>query len=97
MSPQDQILQERIELDNLELHVIKSEVNKGKHEAVLEAAIDAKQLVEEDSSPGLNAHDAIKSFGPTHTWAKINSVCYNTSIEQAATGCMKFIISGKVF
>jgi len=94
---EDQILQERIELDNLELHVLKSEVNKGKHEAVLEAAIDAKQLVEEDSSPGLNAHDAIKSFGPTHTWAKINSVCYNTSIEQAATGCMKFIISAQLF
>ena len=77
--------------------MLKAEINKGKHEAVLEAAIDAKQLVEEDSSPGLNAHDAIKNFGSSNGWAKINSVCYNTSIEQASTGCMNFLVAGMDF
>ena len=79
----------------MDQHLIKTEVSKGKHQAVLEAAIDAKQIVEEDSSPGLNAADAIKDFGAPYGWAKINSICYNTSMEQAATGCMQFQIASE--
>ena len=82
-------------MENLEQLSTNAEIEKGKHKAVLEAAIDAKQIVEEDSTPGLNAHDAIKNFGPAIEWAKVNSVCYNTSITQAATGCMEFEINGK--
>ena len=82
-------------MDNLEQLLTNAEIEKGKHKAVLEAALDAKQIVEEDSTPGLNAHDAIKTFGPAIDWAKVNSVCYNTSITQAATGCMEFDINGR--
>ena len=82
-------------MDNLEQLLSKSEINKGKHQAVLEAALDAKEIIEEDSSPGLNGADAIRSFGSPYGWAKINSVCYNTSIEQASTGCMQFHVAGK--
>lgn len=92
-----QLIQQRIILDNLDQHVTNAEVNKGKHKAVLEAATDAKAIVEEDSSPGLNAHDSIRNFGTPYGWAKVNSICYNTSIEQAATGCMKFQISNELF
>ena len=88
-------MQQRILLDNMEQLLTTAEIEKGKHKAVLEAAIDAKQIVEEDSAPGLNAHDAIRIFGPAIEWAKVNSVCYNASITQAATGCMEFIINGK--
>ena len=84
-------------MDSLEQLLTNAEIEKGKHKAVLEAATDAKQIVEEDSTPGLNAHDAIKSFGPAIDWAKVNGICYNTSITQAATGCMEFEIDGKLY
>ena len=90
-------MHERILLDNLEQQTEHSQIEKGKHKAVLEAAIDAKQVVAEDSSPGLNAHDAIKNFGFPSGWAKINSVCYDTTMEQAATGCMYFHVASKLF
>ncbi|XP_012562951.2 uncharacterized protein LOC100212597 isoform X1 [Hydra vulgaris] len=91
------IIQHGIELDNLEQLLTKSEINKGKHQAVLEAALDAKEIIEEDSSPGLNGADAIRNFGSPYGWAKINSVCYNTSIEQASTGCMQFHVAVVLF
>ena len=74
---------------------VDAEENKGKHKAVLEAAMDAKRLVVEDSGPGLNAADAIRNLGALNDWISIDSVCYNTSLEEAATGCMYFHIRGK--
>lgn len=71
-----------------------AEENKGKHKAVLEAAADAKRLVVEDSGPGLNAADASKNFGAFSDWIKIESVCYNTTLEEVATGCMYFHVKG---
>ncbi len=84
-------------MDKLESLAIEAEENKGKHKAVLEAAIDAKRLVVEDSGAGLNAADAAKNFGPFSEWVKIQSVCYNTSLEEAATGCMYFHVKGGLF
>ena len=88
-------MQQRILMDNLEQLLSNAEIEKGKHKAVLEAAIDAKQIVEEDSTPGLNAHDALRTFGPAYSWAKVNSVCYNTTVMQASAGCMEFIVNGE--
>eukprot|EP00794_Sanderia_malayensis_P016891 gene16891-18597_t len=92
-----QLEEQRMHLDKLEALAVDAEENKGKHKAVLEAAIDAKRLVVEDSGAGLNAADAAKNFGPFSDWVKIKSVCYNTSLEEAATGCMYFHVRGNFF
>ena len=82
-------------LEKMEILAVEAEENKGKHKAVLEAATDAKRLVVEDSGPGLNAADAIRNLGPLEEWLSVDSVCYNTSLEEAATGCMYFHVKGK--
>ena len=89
------MVQERIGYDSLEQLSIDAAMNKGKHKAVLEAAMDAKRLVIEDSSPGLNAAETVKNFGPASDWIRLDSVCFNTSIQEAATGCMFFHIKGR--
>lgn len=85
-----------MQLDRLENLAIDAEEGKGKHKAVLEAAMDAKRLVVEDSGPGLNAADALKNLGPLNEWLNVDSVCYNASLEEAATGCMYFHIKGNI-
>ena len=92
--PQFRIDEDKMHLDKLESLAIDAEEGKGKHKAVLEAAIDAKRLVVEDSGPGLNAADAVKNLGPLSEWLKVDSVCYNSSLDEAATGCMYFHVRG---
>jgi len=92
-----QIDETKMHLDKLDILAIDAEEGKGKHKAVLEAATDAKRLVVEDSGPGLNAADALKNLGPLSEWLKIDSVCYNTSLEEAATGCMYFHVRGSFY
>eukprot|EP00795_Rhopilema_esculentum_P013039 gene13039-3814_t len=94
---QVQIEEEKMHLEKMGILAVEAEENKGKHKAVLEAATDAKRLVVEDSGPGLNAADAIRNLGPLEEWLSVDSVCYNTSLEEAATGCMYFHVKGSFY